>query len=74
MWQQILDMWKESTIIQGILTLMIAGVWLYVTAKTGAAPDTLTNIFGLVLGFYFGQKTTASARSAVEQVKRKMEE
>jgi hypothetical protein len=56
MGQQILDLFKQSVIVQGILTLAVVGVWLYMLASGMAIPETLTNIVGLVFGFFFGGK------------------
>jgi putative flippase GtrA len=54
---------RESVIIQGIMTLGVLAVWLYMLLAFQTVPDVLTNIVGVVVGFYFGGKfTQAMAR------------
>lgn len=52
---------KESVIIQGIITLALLGVVLYLYAAGKPVPQELVSAFMLVLGFYFGSKVTAQA-------------
>jgi hypothetical protein len=54
--EKFLDLLRESVILQGILTLSVCGVWLFLVASGKTVPDALTNIVGLVIGFYFGGK------------------
>ena len=51
-----LELLRESVIVQGILTMAVVGVWLYMLASALPIPDALTNIVGLVFGFFFGGK------------------
>lgn len=56
MGQQILDLFKQSVIVQSILTLMVVGVWLFMIATMKPVPEVLTNVVGIVVGFFFGGK------------------
>lgn len=52
---------KESVIVQGLITLLLTGVILYMYVTGMSVPQELVSAFMLVLGFYFGSKVTASA-------------
>jgi hypothetical protein len=47
---------KESTIMQGLLTIGVVGVWLYLLVQARPVPPELNQIVGLVVGFFFGGK------------------
>jgi hypothetical protein len=57
---------QESTIVQGILTLGVVGVWGYLLFAGQPIPAELNQIVGLVIGFYFGGKFV----QAVERTRR----
>ena len=61
------ELLRESVIIQGILTLSVLGVWLYMIASTGSAPEILTGVVGTMIGFYFGGKFTQAMARVKEQ-------
>lgn len=61
MMDKFLDLLAQSVIVQGILTLMVVGAWLYLIVTTGTVPDQLTQLLGLVVGFYFGGKVAVGA-------------
>jgi len=48
---------KESTIVQGILTLSLAGAVIYLCIVGQPVPELLASAFALALGFYFGSKS-----------------
>jgi hypothetical protein len=56
MGNKFVDLLRESVIVQGLLTCAVVGVWLFMIATVKPVPDTLTNIVGLVFGFFFGGK------------------
>jgi hypothetical protein len=56
---------KESVIMQGTLTLLVVGVWLYLVVTGQVVPEQLTNVVGLVVGFFFGAKLTQAQRANV---------
>lgn len=47
----------ESTVIQGLVTLVLVGVVGYLSVVGQPIPDLLTNALMIVLGFWFGSKT-----------------
>ncbi len=59
-----LELLADSTIIQGLLTILVVGVWLYLVVTGQAVPDTLYAIVGTVTGFYFGSKSQNQIRRA----------
>jgi hypothetical protein len=54
---------KESTIVQGLVTLVFSVTVSYMFIMGMQVPPELVNFVALVLGFYFGAKSTfASVR------------
>lgn len=51
-----LDLLERSVIVQGVLTLALAGAVIYLCCTGQQVPDLLAGAFVLVLGFYFGSK------------------
>lgn len=52
--------WKllqESVIIQGVLTLALAGAVIYLSVVGQPVSDLLSSAFLLAIGFYFGSKS-----------------
>jgi len=47
---------RESTILQGIISLALIGATIYMYVTTGEAPESLVSGMMLVLGFFFGGK------------------
>ena len=68
------QLFKESTIVQALITitLLFAIVYMYVSHQT--VPDTLAQAFMLVLGFYFGSKSTVQFRHLTQEIQRMAEE
>lgn len=48
---------KESVVIQGILTLILASTACYLWATGQPVPSELWTALSVVLGFFFGAKT-----------------
>jgi len=48
---------KESVIVQGVLTLSLAGAVIYLACVQQPIPDLLSSAFLLAIGFYFGSKS-----------------
>jgi hypothetical protein len=61
------DLLGESIIVQSIITIAVLGVWLYLIATQAFVPDVLTNIVGLVVGFFFGGKYALAMKNASTQ-------
>lgn len=64
-WSQVMEMWRESSLIQGILTLTIVLVWLGLVIANAVIPDQLNMVVSLVIGYYFGSKSQQQARAIV---------
>lgn len=62
--EEFLQLLAGSTIVQGLLTLMIAGGWLYMIMAQKPVPDTMDYALGIVIGFYFGAKVQNMLRRA----------
>lgn len=55
--KQFIELLKESTILQAVLTVMIWGVISYMFATGQNPPDALLNAGMAILGYYFGSKS-----------------
>jgi len=53
-------LFKESVILQGLLTLMLWGAIIYLVVIGRTVPDILSAGGMGILGFWFGTKTTAA--------------
>jgi len=56
------DLVKESTIVQGLITLGVVGVTCYLWAVGQPVPQELWTADGIILGFFFGAKATQIVR------------
>lgn len=56
------DLMKESTIVQGLITLGVVGVTCYLWAVGQPVPQELWTADGIILGFFFGAKATQVIR------------
>ena len=54
-----LDLFKESYIIQGTVTLIFCATIVFLVVTGKMVPDYLINFVAVILGFYFGSKTQA---------------
>jgi len=52
-----LDLFKESYIIQGTVTLIFCATIVGLLILERQVPDYLINFVAVILGFYFGSKT-----------------
>jgi uncharacterized membrane protein AbrB (regulator of aidB expression) len=55
--QQIINLFKDSYIIRGLLALALTGVVVYMWINQIPLPDRLLEVWLLVLGYYFGVLT-----------------
>lgn len=60
--KQFWDLVKESTIVQGIITVSVVGVTCYLWATGQQVPQELWTADGIIIGFFFGAKTTQIVR------------
>jgi hypothetical protein len=61
------ELFAESVILQAILALMFGGTVCYMFLQGMEVPDTLVGFLGLIIGFYFGGKTTIAAAKLVKK-------
>ena len=54
--ERLIELWKDSSIVQGLITLMIVGTMCYSFLSAGSVPAELSSIVSLILGYYFGTK------------------
>jgi len=54
------ELFKQSVIVQAIITLFLLMTICYMYATGQAVPENLITFFGVVLGFYFGSKVQTS--------------
>jgi len=50
------DALKESVILQGVITVMVLGLIIFLLATKQEVPEQLWTAFALILGFFFGSK------------------
>jgi hypothetical protein len=67
--QTFLELLRQSVIIQGILAVGFCAVVAYLAITGRPIPDILVNVTMLIVGFFFGAKSTASARDLIESMK-----
>ena len=61
----IVELARESTLIQGLLTAALVGTYLYLLVEQLPMPEDLIQLIWLVVGFWFGSKLQiAKARAA----------
>lgn len=51
------DLFKESVVIQGTITLILVCVICYLYIQQLPVPDTLSGLLMVVIGFWFGSKS-----------------
>ena len=54
--QTFLDLFQQSVIMQGLLSLLVIGLWGYMVVTGQEIPSELSALVTLVVGFFFGSK------------------
>ena len=54
--QTLADLFQQSVIMQGALSLAVVGLWGYMLVTGQEIPSELSAIVTLVIGFFFGSK------------------
>jgi uncharacterized membrane protein YfcA len=69
----IIELWRENSIIQGLIALGATGTagYMYIIGKD--VPESLIGIVGLIVGYYFGSKTAQTTKAIVNGLRRKDE-
>ncbi len=55
---------QESVIMQGLISLLVVGLWGYLLATGQEVPSELSAIVSLVIGFFFGSKLALKSAPA----------
>lgn len=63
------DLLADSVIVQGILTLGVVSCVCYLAVTGQPIPDLLTNITGIIVGFWFGSKVTHATHNLLRYKK-----
>jgi hypothetical protein len=63
------ELLQESVIVQGVLTVMIVGAWLYMVIAGKQPPAALESLVTLVVGFFFGQKLSMVKAQGARSIK-----
>ena len=50
------QLFQESVIMQGLLSLLVIGLWGYMIVTGQEVPPELSALVTLVVGFFFGSK------------------
>lgn len=58
---KLLDLLRQSVLVQGTIALMLVATVCYQIATGQDVPDLLVAMVSVVLGFYFGQKAQQQA-------------
>jgi len=61
MTQQLLELWKSSSLVQGTMALIATAAIIYLALNNRPIPDILLYIVSTVVGFYFGTKNRISS-------------
>ena len=56
------DLFKESIIVQGVITLMVVATDCYLLAQGSIVPDFLQSATWVILGFWFGSKVVKQSQ------------
>ena len=59
----LVDLFKSSAIMQGLLSVAVVGAYIYMLVTGAEVPETLVVSVGLVLGFFFGSKLSLAKAS-----------
>lgn len=66
--RELIELLKQSTLLQAILTIVLLGVISYLIVIEHPVPDVLTNAFLLILGYYFGTKSQQAIERTVDKI------
>lgn len=61
------ELFAESVILQGILSLMFGGTICYMYVTQIPVPQELVALLGIIIGFFFGGKVQIAATKAFKK-------
>ncbi len=59
--ERFLELWRESSIVQGLIALCVIVTTCYLYAVGRTVPDQLIAVLFAILGYYFGAKSSIQA-------------
>lgn len=62
MWANIVELWRESVVMQSALAIIVVGTLAYLTATSRPVPEQWWALVGLVVGYYFGSEKVVAMR------------
>lgn len=63
----LLELLRESVLIQALITLVFVVAASWISASGGSVPEWMVQALMLILGFYFGSKTERAIQSALRR-------
>lgn len=69
--RKLVDLLEQSVLVQGLLTLVVTGAWLYLIVTGKPIPPELHAAVGIVMGFFFGAKQSIYAKNEAQKMEAK---
>ena len=66
-WQDLVSLMRESVLVQGAIALLLSGVAAYALLTGVKLGNDFWTMYGLVMGFYFGSKSTQATTNALRE-------
>ncbi len=66
--QTLLDLFRESVILQSIITVIVVTGFVVDIVQDGVASPELKDLTLIIVAFYFGAKSTNSAKQLMEKI------
>lgn len=63
-WLKVLDLTEQSVLFQGILAVSVVGGVVYLSCTGQSIPEQLGSLAMIIVGFFFGSKSTAGVARA----------
>lgn len=72
MWDKVIDLLKQSVIVQASITFVFTCVIAYLVIMGKPVPEIVNNAYLLILGFYFGSKSNVQAQATIDKITGRM--
>lgn len=63
---------RGGELFQGLLVMMVGGSVCYVAVQGQAVPEVLTAGFGMIIGYFFANRSRVNATNGVEKYMRSL--
>lgn len=67
--ERIIELFAQSVIVQGVLTIGVTAVVCYLAIAGSTVPEELWTLLGLAWGFYFGTKAQMAVSAQSKKYK-----